>query len=89
MSTTELSTARATTDTPHVRRSHARILLLCASLGAAVLLGIGGSPALAAPANGTGGPTVFAPTQPDNGTGGPTVFSDTQPNNGTGGPTVF
>lgn len=86
MSTTSVSSQ---TSRPRTCRSPLKAVVLCAALGAALLLGLGGAPAFAAPANGTGGPTVLAPVQPDNGTGGPTVLSANQPDNGTGGPTVL
>lgn len=86
MSTTNVSSAISR---PRTRRSPIKAVVLCAALGAAFLLGIGGAPAFASPANGTGGPTVLAPVQPDNGTGGPPVLSDVLPDNGTGGPTVL
>lgn len=72
-------------------RHWAKCALLSASLGAAILLGIGAAPTLAAPTNSSDGPSVFnVPVSSDSGTGGPTVFDViTTPDNGSGGPTVF
>lgn len=98
MSSNQTVSARVASATPRPFRPFralcraAKDLLLSASLGFALLLGIGATPALAAPTlsmNSASGAISASTLQFDTAAHGTMLLGTVQPDNGSGGPTVI